>query len=140
MSKDKLPPADFTRLSWSNDFLNHAGEVYWKEQEKPPPLGFYVAPHMCNVAGVCHGGMLMTVLDTALAISLRSQRQVEDNFTPSITFTYYFLLKASKGMWLESFVDFTHITRRLGFVNGGLRGAQGVVVKAQGVFKVRRLD
>ena len=37
-----------------------------------PQLGFEVLPHMCNPARVCHGGMMMTVLDSGLAFILHA--------------------------------------------------------------------
>ena len=54
------------------DFVMHSGPIFVREDADMPQLGFEVLPHMCNPGGVCHGGMMMTVLDTGLAFILHA--------------------------------------------------------------------
>ena len=53
-------------------FTDHVGPLFVRGAEGARQLGFRVEPHMCNPAGICHGGMLMTVMDVGLAFGLHN--------------------------------------------------------------------
>ena len=117
------------------DYMSHVGPVYWRGQEDTPRLGFEVMPHMCNPMGICHGGMMMTVLDTGLAIVLHAAMK-ETRFTPSISFNFDFLAPGKIGDWLETSGECIRQTSRTGFVSGMLTGPDGPVMRASGIFKI----
>ena len=66
---DGFVPLDFDGLfdHLETHFTQHVGPIYVRQTEAGRQLGFEVKPHMCNPAGICHGGMLMTVMDVGLA-------------------------------------------------------------------------
>ena len=120
----------------SEDFMSHVGPVYWRLDEGGmPQLGFEVLPHMCNPMGICHGGMLMTVLDTGLAVVLHAALK-ETRFTPSMSFNFDFLAPGKLGEWLQTSGQCVRKTKRTGFVNGLLSHADGPVMSASGIFKI----
>lgn len=117
------------------DFLTHSGPIYVREDADMPQLGFEVLPHMCNPGGVCHGGMMMTVLDAGLAFILHAAMK-QRVFSPSISFNFDFLAPAQAGQWLETHGTCTKYTKRTGFVSGALLGPDGPVVQASGIFRI----
>ena len=117
------------------DFISHSGPVYVREDARIPQLGFEVRPHMCNPGGVCHGGMMMTVMDTGLAFILHAAMDTHV-FSPSISFNFDFLAPAQLGQWLETTGTCTKYTKRTGFVSGQLIGPDGPVMQASGIFRI----
>ncbi|MFW6027263.1 MAG: PaaI family thioesterase [bacterium] len=98
-------------------------------------IGFRVEARHCNPLGICHGGMMMTVMDMAIGMAIH-QAGGASTFPPSVHLSYDFLAPAWSGDWLESKVDFVHTTRRTGFANGYLAGSRGLVMRADGICKI----
>lgn len=130
-------PAGFVPLPLSVGFIERVGPVFVEPEAQL--LGFRVADHHCNPLGICHGGMMMTVMDMAIAMAIIKVSGAE-TFTPSVNLTYDFLRPAKRGEWLQSNVDFAHATRRTGFANGYLMGPAGPVMRANGICKLPRAD
>ena len=122
-----------------SDFLTHSGPIYMREDADMPRLGFEVLPHMCNPAGICHGGMMMAVMDTGLAFILHAALK-QQVFSPSISFNFDFLAPAQLGQWLETSGTCTKYTKRTGFVSGALLGPDGPVVQGSGIFRITGRD
>ena len=147
-------PAGFQPLNASDGFVDLVGPVYVKWQEPrratarretedasvllgaggTASLGFAVEARHCNPAGVCHGGMLMTVMDMGLAVALKAATK-SDKFLPTINLTFDFVAPGRLGAWLQSEVSFTHATPRMGFAHGLLVGPDGPVLRANGIMK-----
>ena len=117
------------------DFVMHSGPIYVREDGSMPKLGFEVLPHMCNPGGVCHGGLLMTVLDNAFVFILHAtlKRPV---YLPSISCNFDFLAPAHLGEWVETSGSCTKHTKRTGFVSGALLGPDGPVLQGSGIFRI----
>jgi uncharacterized protein (TIGR00369 family) len=53
--------------SHRDTFSGHAGPFYFREgYDNPPGVGFLSEPRHANVAGIIHGGALLTLADMAL--------------------------------------------------------------------------
>ncbi|MEQ1890815.1 MAG: PaaI family thioesterase [Alphaproteobacteria bacterium] len=126
-------PAGFEPLPGKATFIHHAGPVYWGEREEQFVLGFRVAPHHVNPAGMCSGGMLMTVMDLGLIIGIIAA-QPEGQFSPTMSLSVDFIAAAQLGDWVESRADFIHLTRRRGYASGRLVGPKGSILRANGAF------
>ncbi len=98
-------------------------------------IGFRVEARHCNPLGICHGGMMMTVMDMAIGMAIYRAGK-SSAFPPSINLAYDFLAPARTGDWLESKIEFLHTTRRTGFANGYLTGPAGPVMRANGICKI----
>jgi len=133
------PPAGFEPFPYGDGFMNHVGPVFMAMKEDRPVLGFRVAPYHCNPAGICHGGMMMAVMDVAIGIAT-AQAAENGGFTPSVNLTYDFVMPGQIGDWLESKVDWVHTTYKTGFANGYLIGPKGPVLRANGICKIVRGD
>lgn len=132
-------PAGFEPLPGKTTFIHHAGPVYWGESEGQYVLGFRVARHHVNPAGMCNGGMLMTVMDLGLIVGIIAQ-QPDGNFSPTMSLSVDFIAAAQLGDWVESRVDFVHLTKRRGYVSGRLVGPKGLIMRANGAFSFPPAD
>lgn len=128
-------PAGFELLPGVDGFISHVGPIYVRWATDTASLGFRVAPQHANPAGICHGGMLMTVMDMGIAVALKAAAK-SDKFLPTINLAFDFLAPAPIGAWLESRVDFTFTTPRMGFAHGLLLGLDGPVLRANGIMKI----
>ena len=97
-------------------FTQHVGPIYIRGslERGDQQLGFEVQEHMCNPAGICHGGMLMTVMDVGLAFVLHNHMGGA-RFTPSVSFNFDFLAP------------------------GQLVGKDGPVITGSGIFKITNI-
>ena len=143
-SEARIPPEGFSPFPFGLGFADHIGPIYAKfdpdnPEGRPLALGFFVEKHHCNPAGICHGGMMMTVMDMAIGMAV-SRAAGSMMFTPSVNLTYDFIRPGKLGSWLESRVDFSHATRRTGFANGYLDGPEGPVMRANGICKIPSPD
>jgi len=136
---DPNPPEGFTVFPHSDGFADHVGPLFFKMKGGEGVLGFRVMDHHCNPAGICHGGMLMTVMDMAIGVAVAMHAKT-NAFTPSVNLTYDFVAPGPKGAWLESKVDWVYTTKRTGFANGYLVGPNGVIMRANGICKIANPD
>ena len=116
-------------------FTKHVGPLYVRETKQGRQLGFEVKPHMCNPAGICHGGMLMTVMDVGLAFILHNAMG-HHTFTPSVSFNFDFLAPGQLGDFLTCEGECTMQSKNLGFVSGRLVGKDGPVITGSGIMKI----
>jgi len=133
------PPDGFSVFPYSDGFAAHVGPLFIEMRDGEGVLGFRVMPHHCNPAGICHGGMMMTLMDMAIGVNVAIGAKT-DAFTPSVNLVYDFVAPGPQGAWLESKVDWVHATKRTGFANGYLMGPDGVVMRANGICKIARAD
>ncbi len=132
---DPAPPEGFHPFPFTDGFASHVGPIFIALRDGEGVLGFRVMPHHCNPAGICHGGMMMTVLDMAIGtnVAIHAKTNV---FTPTVNLTYDFVTPGRLGSWLESKVDWVHTTKRTGFANGYLMSPEGPVMRANGICKI----
>ncbi len=118
-------------------FTQHIGPIYIRDlpEQGGHQLGFEVQPHMCNPAGICHGGMLMSVMDVGLAFILHNHLG-QPSFTPSVSFNFDFLAPGQLGDFLICEGTCTRATKSTGFVTGHLLGKDGLVITGSGIFKI----
>ena len=132
-------PEGFTPFEFADGFATHVGPIFQKVEGREFKLGFRVMPYHCNPAGICHGGMMMTVMDIAIGINT-SIGAGTGVFTPSVNLTYDFVAPGTTGDWLESSIDWVSTTKRTGFGNGFLIGPKGPVLRANGICKIPSAD
>jgi len=128
-------PDGFQLFTLDEGFVKHVGPLYWRVEGDRGTLGFVVQDHHMNPAGICHGGMMMTVMDMAVGFNVQLAAKTEA-FSPTIQMSYDFLKPALKDQWLVSDIDFRHTTRRLGFASGLMIGPDGPVLRCNGLAKL----
>lgn len=104
-------------------------------RDEMPIFGFRVMEKHCNPMMICHGGMMMAVMDMALGIATHAVSKTT-KFTPSVNLTYDFLKPAPLGIWLESRIEMIEARKRLAFGNAYLEGPDGPVMRCNGIMKI----
>ena len=128
-------PVGFEPFPMDQGFTNHIGSMYWRIEKGVGVMGFVVLDIHLNPAGICHGGMMMTLMDMAVGMNVQLAAKTEA-FSPTIQMSYDFLKPALKDQWLVSEIDFRHTTRRLGFASGLMHGPDGPVLRCNGIAKL----
>jgi len=117
-------------------FAEAVGPLYVREGE-PVRFGFLAESRHGNVRETVHGGMLMTLADQVLGLTVMQAVGLE---TPVVTVSLHcdFVSAAKPGDWIEGEATVTQITRTLVFVRGSLSHHGAVVLSAAGVWKKLR--
>ena len=139
---DPKPPEGWEPFSFADGFATRVGPIFMKAdagEGGQVQLGFRVQPYHCNPAGICHGGMMMTVMD--IVVGMNTSRAAGTGvFTPSVNMTYDFVKSGQIGDWLESRIEWVHATKRTGFANGYLMNGDEPVMRANGICKIPSAD
>lgn len=132
-------PAGWRKLDLDDPFLDRIGPVFIADpfvgdEVEPARFGLRVAPHQCNFAGTCHGGMIASVLDIALGRGMAALSA--GAHAPTVTLTIDFMRAAKVDDWLESRVRILRRTRSMVFCDALLLGPEGAVARGNAVFKL----
>jgi acyl-coenzyme A thioesterase 13 len=111
-------------------FLAHAGPLLISRDGTR--IGLRVAGRHLNRGGTAHGGLLATLVDTAMGHAVREQADAEAAATVSLTTDY--LGPAKEGDWVEASTEVERLGGRLAFVDCSLRVEDREVVRARAVF------
>ena len=79
---------------WEPWKAEHSGGLWIKLEDDHPVFGFRVEPHHCNPIGCCHGGMLLTFIDSYLPNVPLFGPEGDDGETSSVSITTDFLAPA----------------------------------------------
>ena len=132
----QTPPDGFVPVELGQGFSDLLGPLFERPTELGPRYGFYVEEHHLNPALICHGGMLLTVMDKAIGRSvLHAAPQILA--APTIQVSCDMVAPGMLGDWLETETTHVHTTRNLGFASALLHGRGGIVVRATGICKLK---
>lgn len=136
---DTLVEKGWTLIEDASPFAALIGPIYLLTQggDRGIRLGFKVRAHHCNPRGACHGGMLATVANLALARALSARPDISAP-TPTISMSLDYLAAAPLGEWVEAEANLLHHTAGTGFAQALLSTADGPVLRASGVFRIHR--
>ena len=127
-------PEGFKALPRHNSpFLSSVGPLFVKGEGSGAVIAMRIEHKHTNTRGVAHGGMLMTLADSALGIVLRMS---QPNPSPMVTvsLTADFADAARVGDWVEVRVDVQKIGKRLAFANCQLWVGEKRILRASGIF------
>lgn len=109
--------------------------IYVKVDEQGWHCGFFVEKHHLNPQGVCHGGVLMSFADLAMAGNVGHHiNEMMGIFT--VNMTVDFLSPGRLGHWLEMHLHHLHTTRTMASISGLITGPEGVVARANAIFRL----
>lgn len=132
---DATIPEGFRRVRLApNPYLELVGPLYGRLDGDDFVLGFVVEPQHCNPAGMCHGGMLMTIADMLLILVSNVQARLARYLT-TVSVTNDFLAPAPLGAWLEGRGQVLRTTRSLVFTQATLNLEGAVVMRTSGILK-----
>ena len=90
-----------------------------------------------NLAGMCHGGWLMSLADMAIGFACSTANdEVRRKFLPTVSLTAEFLAPGRAGNWVEARAEVLQTGRRIAFAECLVRADGEPVLRASGTFKV----
>ncbi|OGB21962.1 MAG: hypothetical protein A3I66_12165 [Burkholderiales bacterium RIFCSPLOWO2_02_FULL_57_36] len=134
---DQPIPAGFEALDRGSPFVGLIGPIFHKVSDGRHVIGIRLEHKHMNIKGIAHGGMLVTIADTALGVALSL---ATDGKRPMVTanLSTDFLDAAHAGDWVEAHVDIQRIGARLAFASCNLMVEKKRILRASGVFAVLR--
>lgn len=127
-------PAGFEPLATSSPYLGMMAPLYFR----PEPNGCVVIAlrldkQHTNMRGIAHGGMLVTLADSALGRNVSNTRKPRQPMV-TVSMATDFLNAVHVGDWLEAHVQVNKHGARLSFAECLLKVGDRVVLRASGVF------
>lgn len=126
-------PDGFRPLQRIAEFLETIGPLYVKSMGKSHIIAVRIAEKHLNMRGIAHGGMLVTLADSALGINL-SYHDAPPRPMVTISLSADFLEPAKAGDWLEAHVKIQRMGAHLAFASCNLEVGPKTVLRASGVF------
>lgn len=129
---EAVPPG-FELLPSGLGFTDAIAPCYRKVEGNKAAMGLRVEQLHCNMMGICHGGVLMTLADIAAAtgVNLICGRK---SGSPTLNLSLDFISAGRLGQWLEAEITHTSVKRLFGFSSGVISNKEGVVARFNGTF------
>ncbi len=130
------PPTGFASVSRA-PFVNHVGPIL-EAVENPPDrltLGLRVEPVHTNTLGLMHGGMIATLVDSAMA---RALVRATGRRTVTLKMTLEYLDAVRVGDWLEAEGVVVSRDANVAVTECSVRVAGQLRAKGTGVFRLLR--
>ncbi len=126
-------PDGFEHLDRGSPFIALLGPIFHKMIDGRHVIGIRIESRHTNIKGIAHGGMLVTIADSALGIALSLETGGK---RPMVTanLSTDFLDAAHPGDWVEAHVDIQRIGARLAFASCHLTVDGKRILRASGVF------
>jgi Uncharacterized protein, possibly involved in aromatic compounds catabolism len=130
---EETVPQGFKPLNRGGPFLSQLGPLYLKKVGEHYIVGLRIEDRHTNIRGIAHGGMLLTLADSALGIVLSSSRTPPQPMV-TVNLSTDFVESANPGDWVEAHVDIQRVGTRLAFANCYLMVGERRILRASGVF------
>ena len=130
---DTSIPEGFHPLKRVGPFIDLFGPIYVRSEGRSRIVAVRVSDKHLNTGGIAHGGMLVTLADSALGINLSYYRDPPRRMV-TVSLSTDFLLPATLGDWIEAHVVVQKIGIHLAFANCNLRVGDKNILRASGVF------
>ena len=127
-------PQGFRLLNRGGPYLSHLGPWYCRRDEHGRiVLAIRVDERHTNNRHIAHGGLLLTLCDTALGIVLSGSREPPQPMV-TVNLVSNFVAGARPGDWLEAHVEVTRIGTRLAYGTCRLMVQDRCIMTATGIF------
>ncbi len=126
-------PEGFQPLDRGGPFLRLLGPLYHRREAGGIVIALRIEERHLNTRGIAHGGMLVTLADSALGIALSMSRSPPQPMV-TVSLTTDFADVARRGDWLEARVDIQKVGSRMAFANCYLSVEERRILRASGVF------
>jgi uncharacterized protein (TIGR00369 family) len=135
-------PEGFVRLDRGGPFLASIGPLYAKQPERDGPasagggtvvIALRIEERHLNTRGIAHGGMLVTLADSALGIAIATSLDPPRSFVTA-NLSVDFFAGAREGDFVEAHVDIEKVGARLAFATCFLQVGPRRILRASGIF------
>ena len=136
---EQLPiPEGFKLINRGGPFIAMLGPLYYKKQEQGCSIiALRIEDKHLNIRGIAHGGMLVTLADSALGIALSMSRTPPQPMV-TVNLTTDFVDSARPGDWVEAHVDIDRMGGRLAYASCTLRVGERTIMTGTGVFALMK--
>lgn len=114
-------------------FAELVGPLYMQRDASGTNYGFYVEARHGNARGNLHGGMLMTLADQILGLTV--VEALGHMATVTISLNHEFVAATSVGDWLVGRAEIIRSTRSMIFIRGAFRRGEDVVLNSSGIWR-----
>jgi acyl-coenzyme A thioesterase 13 len=118
---------------FNSPFLSSLGPLYVKEEGGAMAIAMRIEEGHLNTRGVAHGGMLVTLADSALGIVLATAQTPPEPFV-TVNLGTDFIDVARAGDWVEARVEVQKMGARLAFASCQLWVGEKRILRASGIF------
>jgi uncharacterized protein (TIGR00369 family) len=133
-------PAGFAEMNPYGPFGELVGPIYEREGSEGSVLGLRFEEKHRNRMPAMHGGMLSTLVDTAMARAVRCALQAQlrsaDFTLVTVQMSINFIGNAEPGQWVEAQASVLRAGRRMGFAACTVSAGREHIVQATGQFMV----
>ncbi|HUW36245.1 MAG TPA: PaaI family thioesterase [Rhodocyclaceae bacterium] len=126
-------PAGFKPIKRGGAFIAMLGPLYYRQDEERIVIAMRIEEKHLNIRGIAHGGMLVTLADSALGIALSMSRNPPQPMV-TVNLSTDFADSARPGDWVEAHVDIQRVGKRLAYANCYLHVGEKRILRASGVF------
>ena len=133
-------PEGFVRIERGGHFLGSLGPLYAKKTETGLVIAMRIEEKHLNTRGIAHGGMLVTLADSALGIAVanHARERAAETAAPrsfvTVNLSVDFIASAHEGDFVEAHVGIEKVGARLAFATCFLHVGKRRVLRASGVF------
>ena len=137
MGSDTPPVPEGYESVFESGFNGFLGPIYMKEiSDQRRHFILPVRPEHLNAGGVVHGGVLMSLADVALGVTVV---RTTGRAAATISLDSNFLAAGKLGEMLEAEAEVTRATRDVVFVKGRVYTEARTLLTAQGIWKHIRI-
>jgi uncharacterized protein (TIGR00369 family) len=128
-------PEGFEPFDHLGPFVRQYGPFYLRRVPGGVILALRLGPQHMNRRGVCHGGLLATMIDDAVAINCSIARGRRGD-QATVSLTTEFLSSARLGDWLEAHTTLRRVGRRMVFGDCLLTAGDRQVARGSAIYAV----
>ena len=127
-------PIDFNRLYDPDDpFEMQTGPFYWRlRDDGRHHFVLRAEARHCNRQGIVHGGLMVTMIDLALAAT--AKEALQDRYV-TISLNSEFVAAGNVGDLIEASGELVRRTHSMAFVRGQVSSDDRILLTSSGVFK-----
>jgi uncharacterized protein (TIGR00369 family) len=125
-------PDGFVRNQRSSPLTAPWEPVFCRELEQSVQLGLRVAEPHCNSRGFVHGGLIASLADNAMGLSLSHVARVPAAVTVHLSLDY--MRAVQRGLWLQIEPRVVRVGKNLGVVDALVTADGAVVARADATF------
>ena len=116
-------------------FLDHVGPLYAGSDADSGDavLALRAGPQHLNQGGTVHGGLLATLVDTAMGAAVRAESDGETK-TATVSLTTHYLGPGNEGDWIQARTRVERLGGKLAFVDCTLQVEDREIVRSRAVF------
>lgn len=126
-------PEGFELMPEGLGFIDGLQPLYRRLLGGTVDFGLLVAGQHCNSAGICHGGVIMTLADIAAA-SAAAMVAGHKYGPPTVNISLDFIGTGKLGQWLQTEIEGAVPKRNFGFSRGLVRHRERVVARFSATF------